>query len=162
MLRARGQDVVFSTPLLKSLGFAPRLAGFPLERGMADLKQPADPLGENAWDRYSSSSYGTVYARTATAMHDLEERIGKEALERAFKEYYRRWHFRHPSVADLRATLIEVSGKPAEVNQVFDQYVYGTARIDDRIASIDVEDPLPSAGTEVKDGKRSDGDGGVL
>jgi hypothetical protein len=162
MLRERKQDIAFSTSFLKAIGFTPSLGGFAVERMGADLKQPADPLGQNAWDRFSSSSYGTVYTRTATAMHDLEERLGKDVLERAFKEYYRRWHFRHPSVADLRATLIDVSGDARDVNQVFDQYVYGTARIDDRVASLDVAEVLPAAGTELKDGKRSDGDSAAL
>ncbi|PWK92116.1 M1 family metallopeptidase [Fulvimonas soli] len=162
MLRERKQDIAFSTSFLKAIGFTPSLGGFAVERMGADLKQPADPLGQNAWDRFSSSSYGTVYTRTATAMHDLEERLGKDVLERAFKEYYRRWHFRHPSVADLRATLIDVSGDARDVNQVFDQYVYGTARIDDRVASLDVAEVLPAAGTELKDGKRGDGDSAAL
>jgi hypothetical protein len=162
MLRARGQDIHLTTPGLKRLGFAPSLSGFAVERLAAGLAQPYDPLGQNAWDRYSSSSYGTVYSRTATAMHDLEERLGKEVTERAFREYYRRWHFRHPSVADLRATLAEVSGDPATVDEVFDQYVYGTAHIDDRVASIDSEEVLPPAGSVLADGRHTDGDTAAL
>jgi hypothetical protein len=69
-------------------------------------------------------------------------------------EYYRRWRFRHPSSADLRATLIDVSGNATAVNDVFDQYVYGTAHIDDRISSIDSSEVLPQAGSALKDGKR--------
>jgi hypothetical protein len=59
-------------------------------------------------------------------------------------------------VADLRATLIDVSGKPDAVNQVFDQFVYGTATIDDRVASIDNQEVLPLAGSWVKQGERSE------
>ncbi|MBK7280981.1 hypothetical protein [Candidatus Aalborgicola defluviihabitans] len=40
-------------------------------------------------------------------MHDLEERLGKDVTEKAFKAYYKRWKFRHPSIADLRDVLIE-------------------------------------------------------
>jgi hypothetical protein len=133
-----------------------------MERLTAGLKHPYDPLGENAWDRFSSNSYGTVYSRTATAMHDLEERLGKDVTEKAFREYYRRWHFRHPSAADLRATLIDVSGDARTVNEVFDQYVYGTARIDDRVASIDTQEVLPPAGSTIVDGRHTDGDGEAL
>ncbi|KRE88853.1 peptidase M1 [Frateuria sp. Soil773] len=158
MLRERKQGIVLAGPLLKSIGFAPSLSGFEMERIGAGLKEPADPLGGNAWDRFSSSSYGSVYSRTATAMHDLEERLGKQVTERAFREYYRRWHFRHPSVADLRAALIDVSGDAKNVNQVFDQFVYGTAHIDDRVSSIDSEEVLPLAGSVLAGGKRSDGD----
>lgn len=155
MLRERKQEIDLATPFMKWLGVTPRARGFVIERLTAGLRQPPDPIGENAWDRLSSSSYGTVYSRTATAMHDLEERLGKDVMEKAFREYYTRWRFRHPSVADLRATLIDVSGKPAVVNQVFDQMVYGTAWIDDAVTAIDTEQVLPEAGTVVKDGKRS-------
>jgi hypothetical protein len=162
MLRARGQDIDLATPGLKRLGFVPSISGFAMERLTAGLKHPYDPLGENAWDRFSSNSYGTVYSRTATAMHDLEERLGKDVTEKAFREYYRRWHFRHPSAADLRATLIDVSGDARTVNEVFDQYVYGTARIDDRVASIDTQEVLPPAGSTIVDGRHTDGDGEAL
>ncbi|MEO8999139.1 MAG: M1 family metallopeptidase [Rhodanobacter sp.] len=160
MLRERGQNIDVTTPMLRRLGFAPLVTGFAMERMASGLKRPADPLGENSWDRFSSSSYGTVYSRTATAMHDLEERLGKGVTERAFREYYKRWHFRHPSAADLRAALIDVSGNAKAVNEIFDQYVYGTAHIDDRIASIDTVEVLPQTGSVLKDGKRSELDSG--
>jgi hypothetical protein len=156
MLRERGQNLDLTTPMLRRLGFSPSFPGFAIERIASGLKQPSDPLGENSWDRFSSSSYGTVYSRTATAMHDLEERLGKDVTERAFHEYYKRWRFRHPSAADLRATLIDVSGNAKAVNEIFDQYVYGTARIDDRVASIDTAEVLPQTGSVLKDGKRTE------
>lgn len=162
MLRERGQDIVAASGWMKRLGIAPAIPPFVAERLIAGLRQPPDPLGANSWDRLSSSSYGTVYARTATAMHDLEERLGKPALERAMREYYRRWRFRHPSTADLRATLAEVSGQPQAVDAIFDQYVYGTAQIDDRVASIDTAEVLPLAGSTLKDGKRSELDDEAL
>jgi hypothetical protein len=156
MLRQRKQGIDFATPLLKWLGIVPSASGFMVERLTAGLAQPADPIGENAWDRLSSSSYGSVYSRTAIAMHDLEERLGAQVTERAFAEYYKRWRYRHPSVADLRATLIDVSGDAKDVNEIFDQYVYGTAHIDDRVSSIDTEEVTPPDGSFVTDGKRSE------
>jgi hypothetical protein len=162
MLRERGQRIDLTTPLMKTLGIAPSASGFAMERLGASLRDPADPIGENAWDRLSSGSYGTVYSRTATAMHDLEERLGKPVMERAFREYYQRWRFRHPSVADLRATLIDVSGDARDVNQIFDQVAYGTAHIDDQVADIDTEEVLPQAGTARVNGKRSELDADAL
>jgi hypothetical protein len=158
MLRERGENVDLATGWMKRLGIVPSGSGFDIvERSSAGLRHPPDPLGENAWDRLSSTSYGTVYSRTATSMHDLEERIGKSVMERAMKEYYQRWRFRHPSAADLRATLIDVSGDAADVNAIFDQYVYGTAQIDDKVASIDSDEVLPQAGSWPKpDGTRSE------
>src|SRR5206468_7303596 len=97
------------------------------------------------WDRLQD--IGPVYSRTATTMRDLEARIGKDATERAFKEYYRRWKFRHPSIANLRATLMEVTGQPAAVEQVFAQQVYASTRVDDRISAFSSREELPQPGT---------------
>ena len=128
-----------------------------MDRLDARLLHPVDPLGENSWDRLSSSSYGTVYSRTATAMHDLEQRVGKAAMGRGMRLYYQRWRFRHPSAADLRAALIAGTGDARNVNEIFDQYVYGTAHIDDRVSSIDTREVLPLAGSFVQAGKRAEG-----
>ncbi|RDJ00082.1 M1 family peptidase [Dyella solisilvae] len=154
MLRERNQRILVPSSWLRRAGITPSMDVFAMERLDAGLSHPYDALGQNSWDRYSSTSYGTVYSRTATAMHDLEERLGKDVMERGFREYYRRWHFRHPSVADLRATLIDVSGNARAVNEIFDQYVYGTAHIDDRVASIDNQEVLPLAGSWLKQGER--------
>lgn len=156
MLRERDQRVLAPSSWLRRAGITPSMDVFTFERLDAGLSHPFDPLGQNSWDRYSSSSYGTVYSRTATAMHDLEERLGKDTMSRAMREYYRRWHFRHPSVADLRATLVDVSGNARAVNEIFDQFVYGTVRIDDRVASIDTSRVLPEAGSWLKNGQRSE------
>ncbi|WP_430388410.1 M1 family metallopeptidase [Dyella sp. 20L07] len=156
MLRERSQRILVPSSWAQRAGITPSMDVFAFERQLAGLARPFDPLGQNSWDRYSSSSYGTVYSRTATAMHDLEERLGKSVMERAMREYYRRWRFRHPSAADLRAVLIEVSGNARAVNEIFDQFVYGTARIDDRVEAIDTQEVLPLAGSWVRNHERSE------
>jgi hypothetical protein len=154
MLRARGRDAVITTPLLRRLGIEPRVPVFDFERMMAVFDpHPPDPIGENAWNRVSRSSYGLVYARTATVFHDLEERLGTPVIERAFAAYYERWHFRHPSVADLREVLAEVSGQRAVVEEVFRHYVYGSEAIDDRISELSSVEDLPLPGTRFVDGR---------
>lgn len=155
MLRARGQRVAIASSWMKRLGITPSMSSFEMDRLGAGLMQPVDPLGENAWNRLSGSSYGTVYSRTTMAMHDLEERLGQPAMERAMRAYYQRWRFRHPSIADLRASLIDSSGDAKDVNEIFNQYVYGTAHIDDRVSSIDTTEILPQTGSWLKAGKRS-------
>jgi hypothetical protein len=154
MLRARHEDAKLTTPLWKALGFEVTLPGFVAEhgRGLVDPQLP-DAIGQNAWDRISRFSYGTVYSLTATVMHDLEERLGHDVIERAFKEYYARWHFRHPSVADLRQTLEEVSGDKATVDDVFARFVYSVHKVDDRVVLLESDEELPEAGTLLKEGK---------
>jgi hypothetical protein len=156
MLRERNQRILTPSSWLRRAGITPSMDVFHMERLYAGLAKPYDALGQNSWDRYSSTSYGTVYSRTAVAMHDLEERLGKSVMERGFKEYYRRWHFRHPSVADLRKTLIDVSGDARAVNEVFDRFVYGTAHIDDRVDAIDNQEVTPQAGSWVRQGQRAE------
>jgi hypothetical protein len=147
MLRERGQRVTLTSPLLKRLGIGTSVAAFETDRLGAGLQEPADGLGKSSWERLSSGSYGSVYSRTATAMHELEQRIGKEALERGFKTYYATWKFRHPSVADLRAVLAETSGQPAVVDEIFKLHVYAANRVDDRVESLASEEELPLLGT---------------
>ena len=156
MLRERKQVLYLTTPFWRFFGVEPPMPSFMLERMSARLRKPSDPLGENSWDRLSSADYATVYSRTATAMHDLEERLGKDVMEKAFRHYYDLWHFRHPSIADLQAAVAESSGKPEIVAQVFDHYVYGTSRIDDGVTDIVSEEVLPLAGVSMKDGRRAE------
>ncbi|WP_426100593.1 M1 family metallopeptidase [Massilia sp. TSP1-1-2] len=145
MLVERKQDVYPVTPFLKAIGITFSAKGFDGERAGAPREEPADPIGENAYDRLQG--IGPAYVRSATMMRDLEARLGKDATERAFKEYYKRWKFRHPSVADLREALADGSGQRAVVEAVFAQQVYATAKIDDRVDKFSSDEVLPQRGT---------------
>jgi hypothetical protein len=57
-------------------------------------------------------------------------------------------------VADLRAALVDSSGDAKDVDAIFNEYVYGTASIDDKVADIDTNEVLPQAGVSWKDGKQ--------
>ena len=151
MLRERKQAIHLAPPFLQALGFDPAFQGFDMERAGTPREEPADAAGQNAWLRLQG--IGPAYTRGATLMRDLEARIGSEAMERAFKEYYKRWKFRHPSIADLRETLAEASGQRAQVEAVFAQQVYATAKIDDRVDTLRSEEVLPQAGMRQEGGK---------
>jgi len=153
MLRERGQLIHLATPLMKKFGLDQLVRPFEAERTGAMNHDPVDPLGANSWDRYSSSSYDSVYARTATAMHDLEEQLGKEVMERAFRQYYATWKYRHPGIADLQATISAVSGRPDVVARAFAQQVYSTQTMDDRVDKLTSEEILPAQGTSLVNGK---------
>jgi hypothetical protein len=145
MIRERGQKIHAASPFMRRIGVAPAFDAFAAERMGTPRADVADAPGQNAYDRLQD--IGPVYSRTATVMRDLEARIGKEPMERAFKEYYRRWKFRHPSTADLRETLAEVSGQRAAVEAVFAQQVYAATKVDDRIAAFSSREVLPLPGT---------------
>jgi hypothetical protein len=157
MLRDRGQRLHATTPWLRKLGIDPVAGVFEFHRAGGALDpHPSDPVGQNSWDRLSWMSYGQVYSRTATVFHDLEERLGRDVIERAFRTYYQRWRFRHPSVADLREVLAEVSGQRAVVEQVFRQNVYGVEAIDDRIESLVSVEEKAEPGTVYENGHWSE------
>lgn len=151
MLTELGRKMNATTPFLRSIGFAPRFEGFDIERAASPRDEPSDPLGASAYHRLQG--VGPVYSRTATTMHDLEAQLGKDVIDRAFKEYYRRWKFRHPAMADFREVLAEVSGKRELVERVFAQQVYSVTKVDDRIAKFTSTELLPLPGFQVKDGK---------
>ena len=153
MLLERKQPMPVGNSLMRRVGLSTSFGLFEAERIGASNADPADALGNNTWDRYSSGSYGSVYSRTATLMHDLEAHLGKATTERAFKEYYRRWRFRHPDIADLQQTLAEVSGRPALVNAYFAQQVYAAQNVDDRVEKFSSEEQTPQPGTHVVKGK---------
>jgi hypothetical protein len=53
-----------------------------------------------------------AYSKPATGMNILRETImGRELFDYAFKEYARRWAFKHPEPADLFRTLEDASGE---------------------------------------------------
>jgi len=154
MLRAADYKIHLVTSPLAKFGFDFVADPFEIERAAAMNNSPADETGENSWNRLSYNSYGSVYMRTATLMHDLEETIGRPTLERAMKQYYATWKYRHPGIADLQATLAQVSGKPDVVNRIFAQQVYTTQKVDDRIKTFTSEEDLPLPGTSVVKGAR--------
>ena len=150
---ANGEQVQASSWWSRLIGARIAVGEFESQRLGGMLSEPADPLGNNSWHRFSSGSYGTVYSRTATMMHDLEQQVGKAALERAFKQYYAQWKFRHPSIADFREAMAEGTGQRALVERLFADQVYATRKVDDRIAEFDSDEVLPAPGMVEYKGK---------
>jgi hypothetical protein len=153
MLRARKQGLEIAPSWLRRLGVSISGSGFDVDRIGAMNDAPFDALGENSWNRHSSRSYGSVYSRTSTMLRSLEAQLGRETLERAFRAYYQRWKFRHPSAADLQQVLAETSGRPQLVARLFEQQVYGVHKLDDRIVQLESEEVLPQPGMVLHKGK---------
>jgi len=147
----RDEPIQFPAPgLLGALGLrTPPLRLFDLERSGTQRFQ-ADPIAGNSWDRWSRGSYGLVYSRTAVVFHDLEQRLGGDVLERGFREYYRRWRFRHPSTADFEQALVDAGGE--QVRRFFAEQVYANNPVDDRIEGIETRELVPLPGTSVQAG----------
>lgn len=91
---------------------------FPTRRGpaayIADyMKLPKDQLEPIMTNSENIIQFGpNAYSKPATGLNILRETImGRELFDYSFKEYARRWAFKHPTPADLFRTLEDASGE---------------------------------------------------
>lgn len=89
---------------------------YPSQRGPAHkivdyMKMPKDVLEPIMTNSENISQFGpNAYAKPATALNILRETVmGRELFDFAFKEYARRWAFKHPTPADLFRTMEDAS-----------------------------------------------------
>ncbi len=115
---------------------------------------PTDAIAAPSWNRFSGSSYSQVYSRTHMVMHDLGIMLGEAVFDRALKLYYQRWHFRHPSTADLKEAFVDAGGDRAMVERWFESQVYRASAVDDRIEKLSTTEVLPDLGSRLDAGTR--------
>lgn len=59
----------------------------------------------------NGDAYGvTAYVKTAMWMYILELSIGKENLDRAIKNYFKQWKFKHPQPNDMKVSFEQATG----------------------------------------------------
>ncbi len=87
---------------------------------------------EYSWN-YPFGTYSMMsYQKTGVILHTLEGIIGEEMMDQIFREYYKKWGFRHPSGKDFIAVANEVvTGNNGtmygpDLNWFFNQTLYGT------------------------------------
>jgi hypothetical protein len=91
---------------------------FPSKRGPAYsivdyMKMPKDQLEPIMTNSENIAQFGpNAYSKPATGLNILRETImGRELFDYAFKEYARRWAFKHPTPADLFRTMEDASAE---------------------------------------------------
>ena len=91
---------------------------FPTRRGPAwtitdYMKLPKDQLEPIMTNSENIIGFGpNAYAKPATGLNILRETImGRELFDYSFKEYARRWAFKHPTPADLFRTIEDASAE---------------------------------------------------
>ncbi|MBZ5856546.1 M1 family metallopeptidase [Flavihumibacter profundi] len=91
---------------------------FPTRRGPAAyitdyMKLPKDQLEPIMTNSENIIQFGpNAYSKPATGLNILRETImGRQLFDYSFKEYARRWAFKHPTPADLFRTLEDASGE---------------------------------------------------
>jgi len=90
---------------------------FPSSRGPAHkivdyMRMPKNQLEPIMTNSENIAQYGNnAYGKAATALNILRETVmGRELFDYAFKEYSRRWSFKHPAPADFFRTMEDASG----------------------------------------------------
>ncbi|HNT93047.1 MAG TPA: M1 family metallopeptidase [Bacteroidales bacterium] len=92
---------------------------------------------------YPHGTYSMMsYNKAAVWLHTLEGIIGTETMDNVFREYYRRWAFKHPSGQDFIAVVNDVVKNEhgnrfgEDMNWFFNQVLYGQGECDYRVSGI--------------------------
>jgi hypothetical protein len=115
---------------------------YPSRRGPADkivpyMSGPKEQIVPIMTNSESILQFGNnAYGKPATALNILRETVmGRELFDYAFKEYSRRWAFKHPTPADLFRTMEDASG--VDLDWFWRGWFYTTDHVD--IALTDVQ-----------------------
>ncbi|RFZ90634.1 M1 family peptidase [Mucilaginibacter conchicola] len=127
---------------------------FPSKKGAAYtivdyMKLPKDELEPTMTNSENIVRFGpNAYSKPATALNILRETImGRKLFDYAFKEYARRWAFKHPTPADLFRTMEDASGE--DLDWFWRGWFYGTDPVDISLDSVkyakaDLDAKLPA------------------
>lgn len=106
-------------------------------------KSQLTPIMTNSESLYNFGS--NAYAKPCTALNILRETVlGRELFDFSFKEYSRRWMFKHPSPEDFFRTMEDASG--VDLDWFWRGWFYTTDHVDIDLASVklfqvDTENP---------------------
>ncbi|MBC7903510.1 MAG: M1 family metallopeptidase [Gemmatimonadaceae bacterium] len=94
------------------------------------MRLPKDQLEPIMTNSENIALFGpNAYTKPATGLNILRETVmGRELFDYAFKEYARRWAFKHPEPADLFRTLEDASGE--DLDWFWRGWFYGTDACD--------------------------------
>ena len=97
---------------------------------------PNQQAMETPADQVMPGRLGTLqYAKTATGLVMLREFVlGPERFDAAFREYMRRWAFKHPEPADFFRTMEDVSG--AELSWFWRGWFLETGTLDQAVEDV--------------------------
>ncbi|MGQ7853218.1 M1 family metallopeptidase [Pedobacter sp. WC2501] len=114
---------------------------FPSKKGPAYtivdyMKLPKDELEPIMTNSENIARFGpNAYSKPATGLNILRETImGRELFDYAFKEYAKRWAFKHPQPADLFRTMEDASGE--DLDWFWRGWFYGTDPCDISLDSV--------------------------
>ncbi|RFZ85029.1 M1 family peptidase [Mucilaginibacter terrenus] len=116
---------------------------FPSKKGAAYTIVDYMKLNKNELEPVMTNSENIVrfgpnaYSKPATALNILRESImGRKLFDHAFREYAKRWEFKHPTPADLFRTMEDASGE--DLDWFWRGWFYGTDPVDISLDSVKV------------------------
>ncbi|HEY9261822.1 M1 family metallopeptidase [Chitinophaga sp.] len=130
-------------------------SNFPSGRGPAHkivdyMKMPKDQLEPIMTNSENIVQFGpNAYAKPATALNILRETVmGRDLFDFAFREYARRWAFKHPTPADFFRTMEDASA--VDLDWYWRGWFFGTEPVDISLDSVkwyrmDGKDPNETA-----------------
>jgi len=100
------------------------------------MKLPKDQLEPIMTNSENIVNFGpNAYSKPATALNILRETVmGRELFDYAFKEYARRWAFKHPTPADLFRTMNDASAE--NLDWFWRGWFYGIEPVDLSLDSV--------------------------
>ena len=100
------------------------------------MKLPKDQLEPIMTNSENINNFGAnAYSKVATGLNILRETIvGRELFDNAFREYSKRWAFKHPTPADLFRTLEDATGE--DLDWFWRGWFYGTDACDIAIDTV--------------------------
>jgi hypothetical protein len=114
---------------------------YPVSKGPAYkivdyMKLPKDQLEPIMTNSENIIQFGpNAYSKPATGLNILRETImGRESFDYAFREYARRWAFKHPTPADLFRTMEDASAE--DLDWFWRGWFYGTEPCDIAIDTV--------------------------
>jgi hypothetical protein len=87
-------------------------------------------------DRVPPAALGvTAYRKPAMVLNLLRDNVvGPEAFDAGFREYVRRWAFKHPTPADFFRTMENVTGR--DLSWFWREWMYSTDVLDQAVANV--------------------------
>lgn len=103
----------------------------PFMKGDRSLMRPVMATADNQWKNHGPNGY----TKPAAALTLLRETVmGKELFDKAFKEYARRWAFKHPKPADFFRTMEDASA--VDLDWFWKGWFYTTDNVDVDLADV--------------------------
>ncbi len=133
---------------------------FPSSKGAAYkivdyMKMPKDQLEPIMTNSENIIMFGpNAYSKPATGLNILRETImGRELFDYAFKEYARRWAFKHPTPADLFRTMEDASA--VDLDWFWRGWFFGTDACDISLDTVKWANLDPQGGNRTSTGRNS-------